>query len=204
MLPMQASAIGQLQVDHTGAKCMVADQFPQVFAGIIPLEKVAKVRVYFKAAIGTAFYYVEMTRDGAQWLGRLPKPSLKASPITYYVEAYGPGFDVARSAEFTAVVHGNSCPSGEIAAPISSTSAPVTVYSLSGATAAPTGFGGVAGVMAGTSIATGSLGTALGAGMTGGAFGVGTTTLAGVGLFVAGAGVAVAGAGEGGNASPSR
>jgi hypothetical protein len=149
--------------------------------------------VYFKSALGSAYYFVEMTQapatasqlDGAKlassqvsrtmlaaaaqagggsvkFVGKLPKPKLEASPITYYIQATTTEFGESQTAEYQAqvVADESECPEGLKVAPIGPAGA-VTVFSATtAAVAVPVGFaaGGLA--IAGGTLAAVLLGAA--------------------------------------------
>jgi len=72
--------------------CFIADQHPQIALSITPADAVKMARIHFHSALGTAFYYVEMQRQGGYFRRVLPKPKLEAGPVTYYVEAFDNAF----------------------------------------------------------------------------------------------------------------
>ena len=78
--------------------CFVAGEFPLLDAGIEPIASVARARVYFKGAAGTSFYYVEMGQETGRYFGKLPRPRVEASPITYYVQSTTTEFDESQTA----------------------------------------------------------------------------------------------------------
>lgn len=165
-------------ITHEKVSCLVAGQFPLIEAVIEPAASVARARVYFKSALGTDYYFVEMTLQDGKFVGKLPKPKLEASPITYYIQATTTEFGESQTPEIeTTVVADESECEGKVA-PIGPAGA-VTVFSAStAAVAVPVGF------------AAGGL-----------ALGAGGLALAG-GLLAAG-GVAAAAGGGGSSPSPS-
>jgi len=82
----------------------VAGEFPLLDAGIEPIASVARARVYFRGASGNAFYYVEMTQDQGRFFGKLPRPRVEASPITYYVQSTTTEFEESQTREIEALV----------------------------------------------------------------------------------------------------
>ncbi len=144
----QAAAPVPLSVAHSPVSCMVAGTNPQIDAGITPDAQVLAGRVYFKSALGDAFYYVEMVSEAGRYVGVLPKPRLDAGPITYYVE--GVGHDYAQSqspeARATVVEKPGDCSDKPMAA--LGPADPVRVFSVTGGTALPPGFSGVSSVVA--------------------------------------------------------
>jgi hypothetical protein len=171
---------------------MVAGTNPQIAAGINPGDRVQTGRVYFKSALGDAFYYVEMAPGPAGYVGVLPKPRSDAGPITYYVE--GVAFDYAQSqtAEERAVVVDAAADCGTRPIAALGPGDPVRVFSTTGGTALPPGFSGVSSVVAGgagTAGAAGAAGAGAAAAASGGGFG--TTGLVVAGAVAAGVAVAV-------------
>jgi hypothetical protein len=151
-------------ITHEPVGCLVAGQFPLIEATIEPAASVARARVYFKSALGSAYYFVEMTLQDGKFVGKLPKPKLEASPITYYVQATTTEFGESQTAEVQAqvVADESECPEGLKVAPIGPAGA-VTVFSATtAAVAVPVGFaaGGLA-IAGGTLALVGGL---LGAG----------------------------------------
>jgi hypothetical protein len=127
-------------IQHDAIRCFVEGEFPMVPARIEPSDKVARGRVYFRAAQGQDFYYVEMTPSEEGFVGKLPKPKLEASPITYYVEGMSTEFGEARTTEIEALVVQDK---GECDGRVAAFGPPgdVTVFSAAtGAAVAPIGF----------------------------------------------------------------
>jgi hypothetical protein len=135
-------------VQHEPVGCVVAGQFPLFEARIEPASSVARARVYFRAAQGDNWYYVEMTPAETGFVGKLPRPKLEASPIHYYVQATTTEFGEGRTQEAEAVVvtEAKDCPSDKKVAAIGPPGE-VTVFSAAtGVAIAPVGFaaGGLA------------------------------------------------------------
>jgi len=132
--------------------CFVAGEFPLLDAGIEPLSSVARARTYFKAAQGQNFYYVEMTQDAGRFIGKLPRPKVEASPITYYLQSTTTEFEESQTSEIEAIIveKKDDCGDRKIAA--FGPPGEVTVFSASsGAAIAPLGFAaGGAAIAAGT------------------------------------------------------
>jgi hypothetical protein len=84
--------------------CFVAGEFPLLDAGIEPIASVARARVYFRGATGDAFFYVEMSQDQGRYFGKLPRPRVEASPITYYVQSTTTEFEESQTREIEALV----------------------------------------------------------------------------------------------------
>ena len=163
--------------------CVIAGTNPEIAAGISPGDQVQAGRVYFKSALGDAFYYVEMAASGGRYVGVLPKPRPDAGPITYYVEGVARSYTQSQTAEQRAIVveKAEDCGTNPVAA--LGPGDPVRVFSVTGGTALPPGFTGVSSVVAGG--ATGGAAAAAaagGGGVLGGTTGliVGTAVLVGV------------------------
>jgi hypothetical protein len=173
---------------------MVAGTNPQIESGISPSERVQAGRVYFKSALGDAFYYVEMTPGAAGYVGVLPKPRPDAGPITYYVEGVALDYAQSQTPEERAVVVDTPGDCGTRPMAALGPGDPVRVFSTTGGTALPPGFSGVSSVVAGGAGAAGA-GVAGAAGASGAAAasggGFGTTGLVVAGAVAAGVAVAV-------------
>jgi Carboxypeptidase regulatory-like domain len=142
---------GAPNIIHEPVACFVAGEFPLLDAKIEPLSSVARARVYFKSALGTSYYFVEMTASEGVFQGKLPRPKIEASPIEYYIQATTAEFIEAQTPQVAAKVveKAEDC-EGKVAA--IGPDGPVQVFSAStGAALSPTGFaaGGV-GIAAGT------------------------------------------------------
>jgi hypothetical protein len=136
------------EIKHEEIGCVVAGQFPLVDATIEPASSVARARTYFKAAGSDNWYYVEMTPAELGFVGKLPRPKLDASPISYYVQAATTDFGESRTPEIQAIVVADAkdCPGDKKVAAIGPPGE-VTVFSAAtGAAIAPVGFaaGGLA------------------------------------------------------------
>jgi hypothetical protein len=138
-----------LSVDHSPVTCMVAGTNPEIDAGFTPGDQLQTGRVYFKSALGDAYYYVEMTPNGLQYMGVLPKPRRDAGPITYYVEGLTRSFTQTQTPEQQAIVVEKKEDCGDRPLAALGPSDPVRVYSVTGGTALPPGFSGVSSVVAG-------------------------------------------------------
>ena len=148
--------------------CFVAGEFPLLDAGIEPLPSVARARVYFRAVQGATFYYVEMSQETGRFFGKLPRPKLEASPLTYYLQATTTEFEESQTVEIEAIVVAKKedCNDRKMAA--FGPPGEVTVFSAaSGASIAPVGF-----AAGGAAIALGTIaliiGGAAAAGVVGG------------------------------------
>ena len=177
--PPPSGPITAGNITHEPVGCLIAGQFPLIEATIEPSASVARARVYFKSALGSAYYFVEMTLVDGKFVGKLPKPKVEASPITYYVQATTTEFGESQTPEISAqvVADESECPQGLKVAPIGPAGA-VTVFSAStAAIAVPVGFaaGGLA--IAGGTIAAVLGGAALATAAGTGAFTGDTTTV---------------------------
>lgn len=149
-------------ITHEPVGCMVAGQFPLLDAVIDQPDSVARARVYFKSSLSPEYYYVEMTRGQAeqvaQFFGKLPKPKLDATPITYYVQTMTTDFKESQTPEIQAIVVADEseCPQGLKVAPVGPPGA-VTVFSAGTAVVVvPVGFA-TAGLAIGGAVLIGAL-----------------------------------------------
>jgi hypothetical protein len=126
--------------------CFVAGEFPLLDTGIEPVASVARARVYFKGSVGDAFYYVEMSLDQGRYFGKLPRPRVEASPITYYVQSTTTEFEESQTQEIEALVVQDKAECGDRKVAAIGPAGAVTVFSAAtGASIiAPAGFAAVA------------------------------------------------------------
>jgi hypothetical protein len=125
--------------------CFVAGEFPLLDAGIEPIASVARARVYFRGATGDAFFYVEMSQDQGRYFGKLPRPRVEASPITYYVQSTTTEFEESQTREIDAVVVKDQSECGDRKVAAIGPEGPLTVFSAStGTTVSPAGFAALA------------------------------------------------------------
>jgi hypothetical protein len=151
-------------INHDAIGCFVAGEFPLLDAMIEPADKVARVRVYFKSALGEAYYYVEAAPgDLGKTFAKLPRPKIEASPITYFWQATFTDFGEVTGPEIPVdvVEKAEDCKDKPIAA--FGPPGPVQVFSAAtGAAIAPAGF--AAGIL-GTGAIIGIILGAIGAGI---------------------------------------
>jgi len=149
------------QINHDAVGCFVAGEFPYLNAGIEPADKVARARLYFKSALGDAYYYVEAAPgEGGRTYAKLPRPKVEASPILYYWQATFTDFGEVTGPEIPVIVVEKieDCQDKPVAA--FGPPGPVQVFSATtGAAVAPAGFAaGVLGTGAILAIILGAIG----------------------------------------------
>jgi hypothetical protein len=134
------------QIKFEPVTCFIAGEFPLLDTEIEPLASVARARVYFKGAAGDAFYYVEMTQEQGRYFGKLPRPRVEASPITYYLQSTTTEFEESQTQEIEAIVVQDKSECGDRKVAAIGPPGAVTVFSAAtGASVlAPTGFAAVA------------------------------------------------------------
>ncbi len=134
------------QIQFEPVTCFVAGEFPLLDTGIEPVASVARARVYFKGSVGDAFYYVEMSLDQGRYYGKLPRPRVEASPITYYVQSTTTEFEESQTQEIEALVVQDKAECGDRKVAAIGPAGAVTVFSAAtGASiVAPAGFAAVA------------------------------------------------------------
>lgn len=123
-------------------ECLVAGQFPLFTADVQPAANVARARVFFKANASDEWFFVEMSQvPEGQFQGKLPKPKLEASPISYYVQATTTSFVDSQTPEISAIVVRDESECGNLFLAPLGTPGPVQVFSASsGAAIVPAGF----------------------------------------------------------------
>ena len=153
--------------------CFVAGKFPLLDAGIEPIASVARARVYFKGAAGTAFYYVEMNQETGRYFGKLPRPRVEASPITYYVQSTTTEFDESQTSEIEAIVVQDKAECGDRKIAAFGPPGAITIFSAAtGASIlAPAGFAAAAATGLAVGVVTVIAGGAAVAGIVGGIVG---------------------------------
>jgi hypothetical protein len=140
--PAKAPESGAPVINHDPVGCFIAGEFPLLDAGIDPASTVARARVYFKSNLGNAYFYVEMTQNEGRFFGKLPRPQVEASPITYYIQATSTEFGESQTPEIEAMVvkEAKDCPADKKVAAIGPPG-PVQVFSAAtGAAITPAGF----------------------------------------------------------------
>ena len=134
------------QIKFEPVTCFIAGEFPLLDTAIEPMASVARARIYFKGAAGDAYYYVEMTQEQGRYFGKLPRPRVEASPITYYLQSTTTEFEESQTQEIEAIVVQDKSECGD--RKVAAIGPPGTVTVFSAATGAsvlaPTGFAAVA------------------------------------------------------------
>jgi hypothetical protein len=167
--PIWAETTGSgAEIRFEPVTCFVAGEFPLLDAEIQPMESVARARVYFKAAVGESFFYVEMTQEEGDFFGKLPRPQVAASPITYYLQSTTTEFEESQTREIDAIVVEDESECEDLKIAAFGPPGAVTVFSAaSGASIiAPAGFAalgaglaiGTVAVIAGAAAAAGIVG----------------------------------------------
>ncbi len=182
-VPVWAETSGTgAQILFEPVTCFVAGEFPLLDAGIEPVSSVARARVYFKGVSGEAFYFVEMSQETGRYFGKLPRPRVEASPITYYVQSTTTEFEESQTREIEAVVVQDKLECGDRKIAAFGPPGAVTVFSASTGVSilAPAGFAAAAAsglaVGAVTVIAGGAAAAGIVGGITGGPGGGTTAT----------------------------
>jgi hypothetical protein len=108
-----------MTINHEEIGCLVEGEFPLFDATILPVDAVARARIYFKGAEGESFFFVEMTYDQGMFVGKLPRPRLEASPVEYYIQATNTSFGETQTPVASAIVveKAEDCPEGKKVAP---------------------------------------------------------------------------------------
>lgn len=197
LCPTLASPQG-LAIDHAQVACVVAQQFPVLSARIDPAERVARARVYFRAAGRPHWYSVEMKRKDSVYQGTLPRPRKGTAGIEYYIEAVDTATASTRTSDYAPAVVGSAAECSRTMAAAGMTSVPsaVAVSAPRGASLVPAGFE-ANGIVAASATGAAVAATAVAAGAGGG--GLGTTALVVGGVVVAGGAAAAVALGSGGS-----
>lgn len=155
--------------------CFVAGEFPLLDAGMEPIASVARARVYFRGAGGQSFYYVEMVQDQGRYYGKLPRPRVEASPITYYVQSTTTEFEESQTREIEALVVKDKAECGDRKVAAFGPTGAITIFSAATGVSvlAPAGFAAVAASGIAVGVLTVIAGGAAAAGIVGGVVGPG-------------------------------
>jgi hypothetical protein len=137
--PTDQPAPGATTINHDAIACFVAGEYPLVDAKIEPAAAIVRSRVFFKSANGADYFYVEMTPAEVGFVGKLPKPTMAAEAITYYIYAVGEAGEAQTPEATGRVVEKESDCDGKVAA--IGPPGDVTVFSAAtGSVAKPLGF----------------------------------------------------------------
>jgi hypothetical protein len=133
---------GGAAIKFDKVECLIAGQYPLFNADMQPAAAVARARVFFRSVQSDEWFFVEMdqTPEG-MFQGKLPRPRLDASPITYYIQSTTTAFVDSQSPEIEAIVveDKDEC-RDKFLAPLGAPG-PVQVFSAqSGAAIVPAGF----------------------------------------------------------------
>ncbi len=98
-LPSQA-AQNTPRIAHQGIGCIVAGRHAVVEALVEPAGELVSVKVYFRADVYPAFFFVEAAPVGDRYQAVLPRPTRDVSGVVYYLEAVDRAFSSFRTEEF--------------------------------------------------------------------------------------------------------
>ena len=202
LCPAVASPQGP-SLDHAPVACVVARKLPVFSARIDPVDRVARARVYFRAAGRPHWYFVDMRPQDGVFKGTLPRPRKGTARIEYYIEALDTAAASARTPEYAPAVVGSAaeCNRATAVAGVTSARSAISVGAPPGAPLVPAGFeaNGIVAASAAAGAATGAAvaATAVAAGAGGG--GIGTAALVVGGVVVAGGAAAAVTLGGGGD-----
>jgi hypothetical protein len=169
---------------HDGLGCIVAGQHAVIEALVEPTDDLITVKVYFRAEIYPAFFYVEAAPSGGSYQAVLPRPTRDVSAVVYYLEAVDRAFNSFRTEEFRPRVVRDPADCDEDSRQPAYVEGPdgITVGATAAGSSFPPGFlteGIVGTITAAGRAAGGSTGTLIGIGAAAGA-------AAGVGILVGG------------------
>lgn len=117
---------------HEPVGCVIEGRFFEIDAAVEPASAgvSAWARLYFGSGMSDRWYWVEMVNRDGRFVGRMPKPLAKGSPVRYYIEARTEDARVLRTDRHSAVVvpGQEQCPQGSRVAPMAQTTNAVTVH----------------------------------------------------------------------------
>ena len=105
--PVSSPVMGQEAVPiitKAEVKCIAGVPYPIISASIRAADEVQIAKVYFRAAQGEDFYFVEMASQERGYKAILPVPSDETNRVIYYVEAVSASFEAGRTEEYEAPV----------------------------------------------------------------------------------------------------
>lgn len=138
--PLDANA--PVSITHEAVGCLIAGEFPLIEARIEPATSVARARLFFKGAQSTEYFFVEFGALEGGFVAKMPKPTLAASPVSYYIQAVSTDGAEVQSPEVQAdvVERADQCPADRKVAAIGPPGE-VTVFSAAtGSAIKPLGF----------------------------------------------------------------
>jgi hypothetical protein len=138
--PAAPPAVSGMAIEHEGVACVVAGRFTRIAARAEPADRVARARVYFRAAGHPAWYHVAMVPAQAGLAGILPKARKDTTRVEYYVEVLGRDLGEGRTREYAPPVVADPGGCSRTLAAAFLTAAKVAVGSPPGAPPLPPGF----------------------------------------------------------------
>jgi len=97
-------------ISHAPLRCVQAQEFPRVAAGIESAATLKRTRVYFKAHQHPDWYFVDMRRLATpQYLALLPQPLPETKQVDYYVQALDEQVQTAQTDTFDPEVSRGPC-----------------------------------------------------------------------------------------------
>jgi len=137
--PVQAVTASGVEVTHDPAPCLLAGRAARIEARIEPDRDDVRARVLFRSEGEGRFYSVPMEREGAAWVGVLPRPAAATSRIAYSIDVTAGGSHrrLPSASAFLVDVVNAPCSEGNL--PVSATG-PSEVGVPPGAPRVPPGF----------------------------------------------------------------
>ncbi len=103
-LPAAAQEAAVPTITKAEVRCIAGVPYPIISASIRSADSVQAAKVYFRAAQGEDFYFVEMAVQDRGYRAVLPVPSDETNRVIYYVEAVSASFEAGRTEEYEAPV----------------------------------------------------------------------------------------------------
>jgi hypothetical protein len=106
----QPAAAAPLEIVHDPLPCLTTSTAPRVDASITPADRVASARVYWRIGHGPpAFYYTTMTGAAGHFEALLPRVTVVADSIEYYIEALDRAGGARRTPSYVAPLVQTGC-----------------------------------------------------------------------------------------------
>ncbi len=102
---------------HDGIDCIVLSQHATIRAEVEPSTDIRVVRLYFRSALYSTFYFIEMSQEESEFRAVLPRPKAETPRVVYYIEVITNDFNNARTQNFEPEVREeNECDDDDVVA----------------------------------------------------------------------------------------
>lgn len=135
-LVLPANAMAEMTIRDAETECISNQPFPVIEAEVDPIPQEA--RVYFRAADGEDYYYIQMAGGDGKYQGVLPVPAAETTRVVYYVEAVSAAAEASRTPDYEVAVRDEGACDGRL---YLGADPQIVIHStVSGSAALPQGF----------------------------------------------------------------